>query len=182
MEDFLLNINDKEYIYGELVLTRDEVDAGETRTGEFEQNNPWRKERRVNLDCAFVHYLVKELRISEFYRTHFIEKWSAGIQKELYIVLQPTKYDLLDINWNDRVYTMVREKMRTGTRSFLAVDIRRGVFSPGRLLSQLRRHCGQNLNQPTQTGIEIGRCQRSGALSIVPQFKPDSEEEVQAGS
>ncbi|VEN50070.1 unnamed protein product [Callosobruchus maculatus] len=68
------------------------------------------KKRVVKLDCAFVHYLISEICISTFYRLHFINRWTDALYKSLVIILKSTECDLIDYNWNERVYDMVREK------------------------------------------------------------------------
>ncbi|CAH1972658.1 unnamed protein product [Acanthoscelides obtectus] len=68
------------------------------------------KKSIVKLDSAFIHYLIKELCLNTFYRTHFINKWTSSLHKRLLIILKSTTCDLIDYNWNERVYEMVREK------------------------------------------------------------------------
>ncbi|XP_018564490.1 uncharacterized protein F58A4.6 [Anoplophora glabripennis] len=103
-----LNISDKKYNYCKFNLENDKVEKVNAREKNcFKTKN---KIKKVQLDSAFVNYLIRELMISEFYRVHFIQKWTAGHNATLILVLNCTKYDLIDYNWNDIVYVMVRER------------------------------------------------------------------------
>lgn len=67
--------------------------------------------KRVDVDSVFVHYLMKELFLSDLYRTHFIQNFTKKHKIELLkLYLLPTKYNLIDYNWNERVYQLVRER------------------------------------------------------------------------
>ncbi|KAJ8946131.1 hypothetical protein NQ314_008953 [Rhamnusium bicolor] len=105
-----LNITDNEYSYGKFVLERNKIEENQDKLDYCTKKIPIKKPKRIRIDSAFVNYLIRELIISEFYRVHFIQKWTAGLNHNLTLILKPTEYDLIDYNWNDRVYVMVRER------------------------------------------------------------------------
>ncbi|KAJ8957930.1 hypothetical protein NQ318_001927 [Aromia moschata] len=137
-EFFLVNITDGKYSYGKLFLKNHTVEESEKTILEYTKVL-LRKADGLDFDCVFTHYFVKELKISQFYRINVIRKWADGFH-ELAIVLQPTNYDLIDYEWNDRIFVMVREKMRTRTCSVLVIYTWRSIFCLGRLLSKLCRY------------------------------------------
>lgn len=94
-----LKISDKSYIYDNLLITKFSVDENVASSFPF-------RSKIIKLDSAFVHYLVKELKLCDFYRKCFIRKWTNSLK----IVLKSTQYDLIDYLWNERVYCMVRAK------------------------------------------------------------------------
>lgn len=101
MNVLVLNITDKRYNYGRFILEANNVenDEGKVKTGAKHCVKTKKQTKKVQVDSAFVNYLIRELMISEFYRVHFIEKWTAGFKTALTFILKPTKYDLIDYNW-----------------------------------------------------------------------------------
>ncbi|KAJ8913740.1 hypothetical protein NQ315_007457 [Exocentrus adspersus] len=115
MTALTLNITDNRYNYGKFIL--DVLDDENVQKGEAElfprtktSCKTKKKTKTVKLDSAFVHYLVRELLISNFYRLHFLKKWTGNCSIALTVVLNQTKYDLIDYNWNERVFVLVRER------------------------------------------------------------------------
>ncbi|XP_023019381.1 uncharacterized protein F58A4.6 [Leptinotarsa decemlineata] len=105
MKMLLLNILEDTnfYYFGQYSVRKKGTEKKELKTN-------IKNGRFVYIDCAFFHYLLKELLISKFYRLNFLYFWNVESNGSLEIVLQPTKYDLIDYNWNERIYQMVREK------------------------------------------------------------------------
>ncbi|KAL3271259.1 hypothetical protein HHI36_021750 [Cryptolaemus montrouzieri] len=106
MQVIHLLISDRKYIYDNSVITKYEMSSNEKTDIAI-------KERfRIPLEGPFVHYLLKELKRSEHYRSKFIKNMQNYLKDKscLEIYLQPATKDLLDYSWNDRVYVMVREK------------------------------------------------------------------------
>lgn len=100
MNVLALNITDKKYNYGNFTLKNDAVEKSDEKVYVPSKHSfkTKKKSKNVPLDCAFINYLVHELVISEFYRVHFIQKWTVT-HAALTLVLKPTKYDLIDYNW-----------------------------------------------------------------------------------
>jgi len=73
------------------------------------KNNTQGKRKLKSLDCAFVHYLIKELQICAYYRQCFMKNVKIDRGPDI-LLLKPTKKNLIDYNWNERVYNLVREK------------------------------------------------------------------------
>ncbi|CAG9768060.1 unnamed protein product [Ceutorhynchus assimilis] len=65
--------------------------------------------KSLKIDCAFVHYFVRELSLSYFYRNCVIENLLNWKGPDL-LMLVPTKKNLIDYNWNDRLNELVRER------------------------------------------------------------------------
>ncbi|XP_044260138.1 uncharacterized protein F58A4.6 [Tribolium madens] len=63
--------------------------------------------RTLQVDCVFYHYLSKELRLSPLYRICFIETQKS---RQFRFILLPTRCNLIDYQWNERVTEMVRER------------------------------------------------------------------------
>ncbi|EFA05380.2 hypothetical protein TcasGA2_TC015548 [Tribolium castaneum] len=61
----------------------------------------------LRIDCVFYHYLLKELRLSRFYRICFIKSQNS---RNFSFILLETRYNLIDYQWNERVVEMVRER------------------------------------------------------------------------
>lgn len=94
-----LEISDNSYIYANFLFSEFSVEENGARPFHFPS-------RIIRLDSVFVHYLIKELKVCDFYRKYFITKWINSLK----IVLKETEYDLIDYLWNDRVYCMVRAR------------------------------------------------------------------------
>nr|CAH7766827.1 unnamed protein product [Callosobruchus chinensis] len=104
-------VYDGDYYHGKYIInTQDIAFYDPIKWTKDQRKQAGSKKRIVKLDCAFVHYLIREICISTFYRIHFINRWTDSLYKSLVITLKSTKFDLIDYNWNDRVYDMVREK------------------------------------------------------------------------
>lgn len=94
-----IKISDNSYIYGNFLISEFSVEEKVARSFLF-------RRKIIKLDSVFVHYLVKELNLCDFYRKCFITKWTNSLK----IVLKPTQCDLIDYLWNERVYCLVRAK------------------------------------------------------------------------
>ncbi|RZC38270.1 F58A4.6 -like [Asbolus verrucosus] len=64
-------------------------------------------ERTIRIDCIFFYYLSKELRVSRAFRINLIKTQKS---RRFRFILLPTRCNLIDYNWNDRVTKMVRER------------------------------------------------------------------------
>lgn len=105
-DSFQVNFSDGLYCYGIIYLNQYKIEK-ELRPIGYKRIV---KSRRIKIDSLFVHYLSRELFISAVYRKHFISKWSNDLNRCLKVLLQPTKYDTIDYNWNDRICLLVRER------------------------------------------------------------------------
>lgn len=94
-----IKITDTYYVYGEYSVNDFFV---EETSNYFNKS----KEKDFDLDGVFVHYLMKELKNCNFYRKCFVRNWVYSLKFKL----KATQCDLIDYNWNNRVYGMVRER------------------------------------------------------------------------
>lgn len=94
-----LEISDNSYIYGNFLFSEFSVEQNGARPLHLQN-------KIIRLDGVFVHYLIKELKLSDFYRKCFIRKWINSLK----IILKETEYDLIDYLSNERVYYMVRAR------------------------------------------------------------------------
>lgn len=101
MNVLALNITDKIYNYGIFILEAGNVENDGEKIKIQSKNCVKTKKRakKVQLDSAFVNYLIREILISKFYRVHFIEKWTIGSITTFTLILKSTEYDLIDYNW-----------------------------------------------------------------------------------
>lgn len=106
--DSILDLNMIKFLY--IKITDTHYTYGEYKISEFfvKEASPFSntKNKNIKLDSAFVHYLIKELKICNFYRKSFVWNWVPSLQ----FILKETTYDLIDYKWNKYVYTMVRER------------------------------------------------------------------------
>ncbi|XP_050503118.1 uncharacterized protein F58A4.6 [Diabrotica virgifera virgifera] len=101
MKKLYIILTDGIYCYGRYVIKRNNVKEFKSISNGTEI---------LQLDSTFWHYLFKELVISCLYRQCFILHWTLGDNNGIVIKLQPTSYDLIDYNWNERIYLLVRER------------------------------------------------------------------------
>lgn len=124
-----LRLTDGEYIYEEFYICDEFV----VKILETSNQQP-KKKIKIGLDGVFLHYLIKEIEVCNFYRKCFNSHWKHS----LYLILKDTKCDLIDYLWNERVYYMVRERceldhalswLSTLGGAFSALGINSGCFS-----------------------------------------------------
>lgn len=99
MSNVFIQITDIYYIYGKYSVNEYFMEE----IPEFSGNIKYKK---IKLDCAFVHYFIKEINNCDLYRKGFVHYWGHSLK----IILINTQYDLIDYKWNERVYLMVRER------------------------------------------------------------------------
>lgn len=98
--ELYVKISDSEYSYGEYLISDSSVEDINKCSLHI------LKRQIIKLDGAFVYYFIKEIKLCDFYRRCFLRHWLWPLK----IILTPTKYDLIDYKWNERVYYMVRER------------------------------------------------------------------------
>ncbi|XP_057671056.1 uncharacterized protein F58A4.6 [Diorhabda carinulata] len=103
MKNLYLYLTDGTYHYGVYVIKRNSISENGT-------NIPNNNTKQIEIDSTFWYYLYKELLLSYWYRFHFIYCWSINTNNNVIIYLSPTKYDLIDYKWNDRMYYLIRER------------------------------------------------------------------------
>lgn len=95
--ELVIEICDNPYKYDFLLLRPEEI----TRDiQEINENKSRKKLKR--LDSYFLHYMVKELKLSQVYRTGFLKTFYEIVHDKpscLKLVLLPTQKDLIDYNW-----------------------------------------------------------------------------------
>lgn len=96
-QPLIIKISDSENVYGLYLLTDRSVEEA-VKIPHCLSN--------IKLDCVFVHYLIKELKLCNYYRSCFINHWRIV----LHIQLKVTKYDLIDYLWNEYIYFLIRER------------------------------------------------------------------------
>ncbi|XP_030755089.1 uncharacterized protein F58A4.6 [Sitophilus oryzae] len=95
------------YYYGKVLLDNREV----LNLNDFNQNEGKEVLKgKLNLDCVFVHYFIKELILSCIYRNNFLKFVNTSDVLPRNLILQETKRDLIDYRWNEHVCFLIREK------------------------------------------------------------------------
>ncbi|XP_050292739.1 uncharacterized protein F58A4.6 [Anthonomus grandis grandis] len=130
------------------------------------------KRKSLSLDCVFVYYFVKELHISWFYRNRFIERIRSWGGPDV-LVLVRTKKNLIDYNWNERIYQMVRERCEVD-HAFSWLSTLGGAFSAlGDYFGKCAEMAGKiSLNQ-LKLALRIGdpslqaRCRLYLSISLI---------------
>ncbi|CAH0549279.1 unnamed protein product [Brassicogethes aeneus] len=166
-----VKISDKTYTYGEYLLKKHGIEKN------IVENNINYKE--YCLDGVFVHYLIKELFLSDFYRVNFIlynlkcDKFVGGV----IFLLIPTKYDLIDYNWNFRVSRMVREQCEL-EHALSWLSTLGGAFSAlGDYYSNCADIAGRISSHQLKLAFKLGdpniaaRCNLYYSLSLIQQRK-----------
>lgn len=95
-----VEITDTQYIYGNYLISELYVEQIDKR------HRNYKNTQMIQLDSVFVHYLMKEIKLCDFYRKCFSTYWKNSLK----IILKVTIYDLIDYRWNEYVYFMARER------------------------------------------------------------------------
>ncbi|KAK9876375.1 hypothetical protein WA026_012686 [Henosepilachna vigintioctopunctata] len=129
----------------------------------------------VNCDGCFIHYFLKELKISETYRNSFIRNMQNILECGycLEIKLQSTSLDLIDYCWNERVNEMVREKSELD-HVFSWLSTLGGAFSAlGDYMTKYAETAGKISINQFKVAARLGnpqiisRCKLYFALSLI---------------
>ncbi|ENN71874.1 hypothetical protein YQE_11489, partial [Dendroctonus ponderosae] len=135
-------------------------------------NLPKRPLKALKLDCVFVHYFVKAMDESSVYRRGVldtVQRWRAPDV----LILSPTDKDLIDYNWNARVYRMVRERCEVD-HAFSWLSTLGGAFSAlGDYFENCAETAGRISMQQLMLAARIGdpnvqaRCRLYFSLSLI---------------
>lgn len=102
-----LQIGDNTYSHGECFLEKREKTVVNKNTKRLNKNV---KQKEIYLDSTFLHYFMKEIYNSEYYRSCLVKYWTTNGIGALILTMRSTKYDLIDYKWNNCIYYMVRER------------------------------------------------------------------------
>ncbi|KAL1502716.1 hypothetical protein ABEB36_007820 [Hypothenemus hampei] len=132
-----------------------------------------RKKRKfLKLDCVFVHYFIRELNLSDFYRQCVLKNvchWKAPE----FLMLTSTKKDLIDYKWNERMSTLARERCEVD-HAFSWLSTLGGAFSAlGDYMEQCAETAGKISIHQFKLAFRIGdpniqsRCRLYLSLSLI---------------
>ncbi|XP_066255601.1 uncharacterized protein F58A4.6 [Euwallacea similis] len=156
------------YMYDKLELQKDSLSHMEPRNFIFNK----RHKRVLELDCVFVHYFIQELSLSQFYRTCVIWNVHSWRGPDI-LLLVPTKRDLIDYNWNERMYELARERCEID-HAFSWLSTLGGAFSAlGDYFAKCADTAGKISFHQLKLAFRIGdpnmqaRCRLYLALSLI---------------
>lgn len=102
MKQLYVQIRDKSYDYDHFLLAEDNNGILRSRKKEIRELKCKSKQRGIKcVDSMLLYYVVKELSLSEIYKTSFLNFY-INIAEQLYcvkFVLLPTNRDLMDYRW-----------------------------------------------------------------------------------
>ncbi|CAG9860941.1 unnamed protein product [Phyllotreta striolata] len=163
-----LTLTDGVYDYGAIILEDSEI-KWLYRLKSVKTNSTV----QVYVDSTFCYYLVKELFLSSFYRQCFLDRTKEKYGSTLMLRLKPTRYNLIDYNWNDRVYLLVRERCELD-HALSWLSTLGGAFSAlGDYFTNCAEMAGRISMHQLQLALKLGdpniavRCRLYMSLSLI---------------
>lgn len=95
--ELLVEICDNPYKYDFLLLKPEALTRNITKSKKCKS-----RRKLKQLDSYLLHYMVKELQLSQIYRIGFLTTFYSIVKSDfkfLKLILLPTQKDLIDYNW-----------------------------------------------------------------------------------